>query len=243
MEIYDKLSSLEPVLLKLSELGYNKDYITIDDNVKHSKNIEKLMDELFPPNKTYDIPNDVSDIEYNHYFKQSGSEIKNNISDSVESDFNDLKFNDIDCNVVMYGKFKSTINPNVVNDKTKLTKEVYKSIKLSVDDANETIGLMSNITKPKSIKSVSVKSVKETKGNSIKPNSTSIKHKSSASTNSTKQIDSTKSPNQKYYDYITSCQKIKSILSDSNNLTNSQSVIDKLTGGVSAESILDNLKD
>lgn len=222
MEIYDKLSSLEPVLLKLSELGYDRDHITIDDNVKHSKNIEKLMDELFPPNKTYDIPNDVSDIEYNHYFKQSGSEIKNNISDSVESDFNDLKFNDIDCNVVMYGKFKSTINPNVVNDKTKLTKEVYKSIKLSVDDANETIGLMSNITKPST-------STRPTKSNVTKPKSVSVKP--------------TKDSNQKYYDYITSCQKIKGILSDSNNLTNSQSVMDKLTGGVSAESILDNLKD
>lgn len=222
MEIYDKLSSLELVSLKLSELGYDRNHITIDSNVKHSKNIETLMNELFPPNKTYDIPDDVNDIEYSHCFKRSGSKTKNNIGDSVESNLfgsSDLEFNDIDCNVVMYGKFKSTINPNIVNDKTKLTKEVYKSVKLSVDDVNETIGLMNKSTDSIRLDRTKSKSIKST---STKP------------INSTKE---TKDSKQKYYDYITSCQKIKGILGDSTTVN------DKLTGGVSAESILDNLKD
>ena len=45
--------------------------------------------------------------------------------------------------------------------------------------------------------------------------------------------NSAKNFNQKYYNYITSCQKIKGILGVSTTLT----------GGVSAETILDNLKD
>lgn len=210
---------LEPIYNKLTQLGYDRNYITIDNKITHNKDVSKLMDELFPPNKPYDIPNDIDDISYN----QIGGETKNNDDESLSQiEPNDIEFNDVDCNVINYGKFKSTINPNVVNDKTKLTKEVYKSIKSTVDDVNKTILSMN-------------KSNDSTKSNSVKPkqpkSSDSTKTNSKQS-NSVKSNDSVNSK-QKYYDYVTSCQKIKKILSDPSTLS----------GGISAESILDNLKD
>ena len=120
MEIYDKLNSL----------GYDREHITIDDNVKQRKDTKSLMDELFPSNQIYDIPDNIYNINddynlkqsFNCYRKRSGG-TKNNITEPIESsiDSNDFGFNNIDCNVINYGKFKSTINPNVVNDKNLLS--------------------------------------------------------------------------------------------------------------------------